>query len=89
MESSEPNRRSRAPVCAPCEDLLPAPTVKCVFATGATAAIGKNRVNYSCGTGKDSLRGTPARKSEPSTIYIAPDSAKKLTQKVAIKTPWF
>jgi hypothetical protein len=63
--------------------------LKCLFATGATAAIGKSRLNYICGTGKDSLWGVPSRKSEPWTIYIASDSAKKLTRKVGVKTAWF
>jgi hypothetical protein len=63
--------------------------LKCVFATGGTAAIGGVRANYGCTTGKDWLWGSPSRKSQPWTIYIAPFDAKKLSARTKIAIAWF
>jgi hypothetical protein len=63
--------------------------LKCAFASGATNVIGHNRLNYFCTTGKNGLWGSPSRKSEPWTIYIAAESAKHLSQRIGIKVAWF
>ncbi len=63
--------------------------LKCVFATGGTAAIHGVRANYGCTTGNDWLWGSPARKSQPWTIYIAPFDAKKLSARAKIAIAWF
>jgi hypothetical protein len=62
---------------------------KCAFAGGATSVIGGRRLNYFCGKSTIGLWGSPNRKTEPWTIFSAPFQAKKLTQKVGIKTAWF
>jgi hypothetical protein len=63
--------------------------LRCVVATGATAAIGHVRANYYCLTGEDWLWGSPSRKSEPWTIYIAPLNARKLSARVKVAIAWF
>jgi hypothetical protein len=63
--------------------------LRCVAATGATAAIGHVRANYGCLTGEDWLWGSPSRKSEPWTIYIAPLNARKLSARVKVAIAWF
>jgi hypothetical protein len=62
--------------------------LKCLFATGGTAAIGHDRANYDC-TNNQWLWGSPSRKSQPWTIYIAPLTAKKLSTRAKIAVAWF
>ena len=62
--------------------------LKCLFATGGTAAIGRIRANYGC-TNNQWLWGSPSRKSQPWTIYIAPLTAKKLSARTKIAVAWF
>jgi hypothetical protein len=63
--------------------------LKCVFATGGTTAIGGVRANYGCATSKEWLWGSPSRKLQPWTIYIAPFDAKKLSTRAKIAVAWF
>jgi hypothetical protein len=63
--------------------------LKCVFATGGTTAIGGVRANYGCTRGNEWLWGSPSRKSEPWTIYIAPFDANKLSTRAKIAVAWF
>jgi hypothetical protein len=63
--------------------------LRCTFATGGTAAIGHVRANYLCLSGQEWLWGSPSRKSEPWTIYIAPLTATKLSARVKIAVAWF
>ncbi len=63
--------------------------LRCVLATGGTTAIGRVRANYGCLNSKEWLWGSPARKSEPWTIYIAPFNAKKLSARAKIAVAWF
>jgi hypothetical protein len=63
--------------------------LKCVFATGATAAIGHVRANYYCLNSDEWLWGSPSRKSELWTIYIAPLTARKLSARVKVAFAWF
>lgn len=62
--------------------------LKCVFATGVTTAIGGVRANYGC-TSNEWLWGSPSRKPQPWTIYIAPFNAKKLSTRAKIAVAWF
>ena len=63
--------------------------LRCVIATGATSVVQKQRLNYFCLKSKDGLWGSPSRKHEPWTIYIAPGTSKKLSKTVGIRTAWF
>jgi hypothetical protein len=63
--------------------------LKCAIDTGATTVVQKQRLNYFCLKSKDGLWGSPSRKHEPWTIYIAAGTATKLSKTVAIKTAWF
>ncbi len=63
--------------------------LKCAIDTGATTVVQKQRLNYFCLKSKDGLWGSPSRKHEPWTIYIAPSTAKKLSKTAAIETAWF
>jgi len=63
--------------------------LRCVLATGGTAAIGNVRANYGCGNGEEWLWGSPSRTSERWTIYIAPLTAKKLSARVEVAVAWF
>lgn len=63
--------------------------IKCSMATGATAAVHGIRANYYCYKSAKWLWGSPSRKSQPWTIYIAPLSAKKLSARVEIALAWF
>jgi hypothetical protein len=62
--------------------------LKCVMATGGTTAIRGVRANYGC-TSNEWLWGSPSRKSQPWTIYIAPFDAKKLSTRAKIAVAWF
>ena len=62
---------------------------KCKLATGATSVVDGKRQNYFCTGTEDALWGAPSRKSEPWSIYAAPNRAKKLSRRVAIKFAWF
>lgn len=59
-----------------------------LFATGATATIGKRRANYFRRGSQAALWGLPDRLVEPWTIYWAPLSAKQLTQRIGIRHAW-
>jgi hypothetical protein len=63
--------------------------LKCVFATGGTTAIGGVRANYGCTTSNEWLWGSPSRKTQPWTIYIAPFDATKLSTRAKIAVAWF
>ncbi len=63
--------------------------LKCALDTGATTVVQKQRLNYFCLDSKDGLWGSPSRKHEPWTIYIAPGTTKKLSKTAAVKTAWF
>jgi hypothetical protein len=63
--------------------------LSCVLATGGTAAIRNVRANYGCDNSEEWLWGSPSRKSEPWTIYIAPMNAKKLSARVKVAVAWF
>jgi hypothetical protein len=62
---------------------------KCRLATGATTVAAGKRLNYFCSGTKNDLWGSPIRTSQPWTIYVAPETAKTLTNRVAIKSAWF
>jgi hypothetical protein len=57
--------------------------------TGATMVIARNRANYYCSNTKQWLWGTPSRKTEPWSIYIAAANATRLSKRIAIKEAWF
>jgi len=63
--------------------------LKCAIDTGATTVVQKQRLNYFCVKSKDGLWGSPSRKHEPWTIYIAPGTTTKLSTTVGIQTAWF
>jgi hypothetical protein len=63
--------------------------LRCRLATGATTILDNRRANYFCGRSKTILWGKPSRKSEPWTIYAAPENAKRLTKKVGLSVAWF
>ena len=58
-----------------------------MFATGASARVHGQRLNYYCSS-KLALWGYPNRKSRTWTILSAPPSAKTLTHRTAILHAW-
>jgi hypothetical protein len=59
----------------------------CQYVTGASNAIGSNRLNYFCRRG-DPLWGSPRRSSQPWTIFREPATARRLTRRVPIGIAW-
>jgi hypothetical protein len=59
----------------------------CQYITGASSAIGSNRLNYFCRRG-DPLWGSPRRSSQPWTIFREPSTAKRLRRRVPISIAW-
>jgi|GEM_PF-2853100 len=63
--------------------------LRCVFASGATRAIGDRRANYGCRKSTEWLWGSPSRSSEPWTIFAAPFQVKRLSKRAKIAVAWF
>jgi hypothetical protein len=61
----------------------------CELATGASNELDGQRANYYCvNRAQEVLWGFPDRGVSPWTIFSAPDQAKKLTVRAAIKRAW-
>jgi hypothetical protein len=62
---------------------------RCLLATGATSVLDGRRLNYFCGgQSKTGLWGAPNRSTQPWRIYRAAFTAKRLTQRVAVRRAW-
>jgi hypothetical protein len=61
----------------------------CLLSGGASSLVNGIRLNYFCTNGGSTgLWGFPNRRTEPWTIYIAPYSATRLSQRATIKRAW-
>ena len=61
----------------------------CAFSSGATNVIRGVRLNYFCGAGTHTgLWGFPNRRVQPWTIWSAPFTARRLSQRAVIRRAW-
>jgi len=61
----------------------------CLLTSGAAVVVGGQSLDYTCGgVTSGGLWGFPSRHSQPWTIFSAPATAKRLTQRVKIRLAW-